>query len=588
MLYRSGRTAVTILKVLHTTILPPSRMNNPLNYTPHPLCVMAAEEVRRMVRENAVMSSETRKSGKMFGVLVVETPDGNTGYLAAYSGQIAGRSNWDGFVPAVFDYLQDGGYFKTCEAEITAINKQVRLMETSEECRRLLTHLDETIAKAASEEQAYKTLMHESKARRDSERAAGGVTPEREAEMTRESQFQKAELRRMRRRNADTIAMAREACHRYDTSISLLKQKRRTMSDRLQEWLFHHFVMLNKDGDSRSLTDIFRTSLSASPPAGAGECCEPRLLQYAFSHAMTPKCMAMFWIGASPEGEIRHEQTYYPACRSKCKPILEWMLGKDIVKDDTFITQHNGENLTIIYQDSDIIVVDKPAGMLSVPGKNDAPSVLSLLRLKIEDGILNLQPPTFNLQSSTFNLQPSTFNLQPSTFNLQPSIFPVHRLDMDTSGLMVFVRNKKAQRNLQLQFETHSIVKRYIALLERKPDSEHGTISLPLSPDMADRPRQMVDYRHGKQALTHYRLCTSPSTPMRRQFLTVGDNLVELSPLTGRTHQLRVHCAHPDGLASPIVGDRLYGTTNHPRLCLHAEYLEFRHPTTGEIVIFKN
>lgn len=553
MLYRSGRTAVTILKVLHTTILPPSRMNNPLNYTPHPLCVMAAEEVRRMVRENAVMSSETRKSGKMFGVLVVETPDGNTGYLAAYSGQIAGRSNWDGFVPAVFDYLQDGGYFKTCEAEITAINKQVRLMETSEERRRLLTHLDETIAKAASEEQAYKTLMHESKARRDSERAAGGVTPEREAEMTRESQFQKAELRRMRRRNADTIAMAREACHRYDTSISLLKQKRRTMSDRLQEWLFHHFVMLNKDGDSRSLTDIFRTSLSASPPAGAGECCEPRLLQYAFSHAMTPKCMAMFWIGASPEGEIRHEQTYYPACRSKCKPILEWMLGKDIVKDDTFITQHNGDNLTIIYQDSDIIVVDKPAGMLSVPGKNDAPSVLSLLQRKMED-----------------------------------NIFPVHRLDMDTSGLMVFVRNKKAQRNLQRQFETHSIVKRYIALLERKPDSEQGTISLPLSPDMADRPRQMVDYCHGKQALTHYRLCTSPSTPMRRQFLTVGDNLVELSPLTGRTHQLRVHCAHPDGLASPIVGDRLYGTTNHPRLCLHAEYLEFRHPTTGEIVIFKN
>ena len=553
MLYRSGRTAVTILKVLHTTILPPSRMNNPLNYTPHPLCVMAAEEVRRMVRENAVMSSETRKSGKMFGVLVVETPDGNTGYLAAYSGQIAGRSNWDGFVPAVFDYLQDGGYFKTCEAEITAINKQVRLMETSEERRRLLTHLDETIAKVASEEQAYKTLMHESKARRDSERAAGGVTPEREAEMTRESQFQKAELRRMRKRNADTIAMAREACHRYDTSISLLKQKRRTMSDRLQEWLFHHFVMLNKDGDSRSLTDIFRTSLSASPPAGAGECCEPRLLQYAFSHAMTPKCMAMFWIGASPEGEIRHEQTYYPACRSKCKPILEWMLGKDIVKDDTFITQHNGDNLTIIYQDSDIIVVDKPAGMLSVPGKNDAPSVLSLLQRKMED-----------------------------------NIFPVHRLDMDTSGLMVFVRNKKAQRNLQRQFETHSIVKRYIALLERKPDSEQGTISLPLSPDMADRPRQMVDYRHGKQALTHYRLCTSPSTPMRRQFLTVGDNLVELSPLTGRTHQLRVHCAHPDGLASPIVGDRLYGTTNHPRLCLHAEYLEFRHPTTGEIVIFKN
>lgn len=553
MLYRSGRTAVTILKVLHTTILPPSRMNNPLNYTPHPLCVMAAEEVRRMVRENAVMSSETRKSGKMFGVLVVETPDGNTGYLAAYSGQIAGRSNWDGFVPAVFDYLQDGGYFKTCEAEITAINKQVRLMETSEERRRLLTHLDETIAKAASEEQAYKTLMHESKARRDSERAAGGVTPEREAEMTRKSQFQKAELRRMRRRNADTIAMARETCHRYDTSISLLKQKRRTMSDRLQEWLFHHFVMLNKDGDSRSLTDIFRTSLSASPPAGAGECCEPRLLQYAFSHAMTPKCMAMFWIGASPEGEIRHEQTYYPACRSKCKPILEWMLGKDIVKDDTFITQHNGDNLNIIYQDRDIIVVDKPAGMLSVPGKNDAPSVLSLLQRKMED-----------------------------------NIFPVHRLDMDTSGLMVFVRNKKAQRNLQRQFETHSIVKRYIALLERKPDSEHGTISLPLSPDMADRPRQMVDYRHGKQALTHYRLCTSPSTPMRRQFLTVGDNLVELSPLTGRTHQLRVHCAHPDGLASPIVGDRLYGTTNHPRLCLHAEYLEFRHPTTGEIVIFKN
>lgn len=553
MLYRSGRTAVTILKVLHTTILPPSRMNNPLNYTPHPLCVMAAEEVRRMVRENAVMSSETRKSGKMFGVLVVETPDGNTGYLAAYSGQIAGRSNWDGFVPAVFDYLQDGGYFKTCEAEITAINKQVRLMETSEERRRLLTHLDETIAKAASEEQAYKTLMHESKVRRDSERAAGDVTPEREAEMTRESQFQKAELRRMRRRNADTIAMAREACHRYDTSISLLKQKRRTMSDRLQEWLFHHFVMLNKDGDSRSLTDIFRTSLSASPPAGAGECCEPRLLQYAFSHAMTPKCMAMFWIGASPEGEIRHEQTYYPACRSKCKPILEWMLGKDIVKDDTFITQHNGDNLNIIYQDSDIIVVDKPDGMLSVPGKNDAPSVLSLLQRKMED-----------------------------------NIFPVHRLDMDTSGLMVFVRNKKAQRNLQRQFETHSIVKRYIALLERKPDSEQGTISLPLSPDMADRPRQMVDYRHGKQALTHYRLCTSPSTPMRRQFLTVGDNLVELSPLTGRTHQLRVHCAHPDGLASPIVGDRLYGTTSHPRLCLHAEYLEFRHPTTGEIVIFKN
>ena len=547
-------------------------MNNPLDYEPHPLCIQACREVQEMLARRKDWQEEIAR-GKMFGVLIVENVKTDTdvpkwgypaadsealkwGYLAAYSGQIGGRSDWEDFVPAVFDYLQPDGYFKTHEAEISRINQSISHLEKDErmkEARTLIRQLQEERKRTIA---AYQEKMKEAKAKRDSRREAGNLSEAEEAEMIRESQFMKAELRRLKKSLSEKTSLETEY-EAYQADILSLKQLRKTLSDALQQWLFSQFRMQNHEGESKDLLEIFRdaalrdypqatiatsriAALKMVPPAGSGECCEPKLLQYAYSLGYKPLQMAMFWWGESPKEEIRHHLHFYPACNGKCKPILQWMLPASTFEPAAVdLSLYN--KVETLYEDREIAVIHKPEGLLSVPGKDAAqPSVYALMRSKYPEAT-------------------------------GPLI--VHRLDMSTSGVMMIAKTEFAYHRLQKAFLNHQIQKKYIAIISGKVIPEKGIISLPLMPDYLDRPRQIVDHELGKEAITEYEVLE----PVDDSHLRIA-----LYPKTGRTHQLRVHCAHQEGLNAPILGDPLYGNEKAARLHLHAEEITFEHPLTGK------
>lgn len=556
-----------------------------MDYEPHPLCIQACREVQEMLARREDWQEEIAR-GKMFGVLIVENVKTDTnvpkwGYLAAYSGQIGRRSDWEDFVPAVFDYLQPDGYFKTHEAEISRINQSISHLEKDErmkEARTLIRQLQEERKRTIA---AYQEKMKEAKAKRDSRREAGNLSEAEEAEMIRESQFMKAELRRLKKSLSEKTALETEF-EDYQENILRLKQLRKQLSDALQQWLFSQFRMLNQEGESKDLLEIFRdealkeypqaaiatsriAALKMVPPAGSGECCEPKLLQYAYQHGYKPLQMAMFWWGESPKEEIRHHLQFYPACNGKCKPILHWMLPPSVFESPA--SAENGidgqkgpfpkqvemlyEQVETLYEDCELTVIHKPAGLLSVPGKDAAqPSVYALMRRKYPEAT-------------------------------GPLI--VHRLDMATSGLMIIAKTEFAYHRLQKEFLNHRVQKKYIAIISEKEISgkeipEKGIISLPLLPDYLNRPRQIVNHEQGKEAITEYEILERIN----------GSHLrIALYPKTGRTHQLRVHCAHQEGLNAPILGDPLYGNEKAARLHLHAEEITFEHPLTGKKITIK-
>lgn len=540
-------------------------MNNPLDYEPHPLCIQACREVQEMLARREDWQEEIAR-GKMFGVLIVENVKTDTdvpkwGYLAAYSGQIGGRSDWEDFVPAVFDYLQPDGYFKTHEAEISRINQSISHLEKDErmkEARTLIRQLQEERKRTIA---AYQEKMKEAKAKRDSRREAGNLSEAEEAEMIRESQFMKAELRRLKKSLSEKTALETEF-EDYQENILRLKQLRKQLSDALQQWLFSQFRMLNQEGESKDLLEIFRdealkeypqaaiatsriAALKMVPPAGSGECCEPKLLQYAYQHGYKPLQMAMFWWGESPKEEIRHHLQFYPACNGKCKPILHWMLPASTFEPEA-INLSIYDKVETLYEDREIAVIHKPEGLLSVPGKDAAqPSVYALMRRKYPEAI-------------------------------GPLI--VHRLDMATSGVLLIAKTEFAYHRLQQAFLNHQIQKKYVAIISGRDIPEKGIISLPLLPDYLNRPRQIVNHEQGKEAITEYEILERID----------GSHLrIALYPKTGRTHQLRVHCAHQEGLNAPILGDPLYGNEKAARLHLHAEEITFEHPLTGKKITIK-
>ena len=548
-----------------------------MDYEPHPLCIQACREVQEMLARREDWQEEIAR-GKMFGVLIVEkvktdadkpkrgyqTADSEApkwGYLAAYSGQIGGRSDWEDFVPAVFDYLQPDGYFKTHEAEISHINLSISHLEKDErmkEARTLIRKLQEERKRTIA---AYQEKMKEAKAKRDSRREAGNLSESEEAEMIRESQFMKAELRRLKKSLSEKTALETEF-EDYQENILRLKQLRKQLSDALQQWLFSQFRMLNQEGESKDLLEIFRdedlkeypqaaiatsriAALKMVPPAGSGECCEPKLLQYAYQHGYKPLQMAMFWWGESPKEEIRHHLQFYPACNGKCKPILHWMLPASTF-EPAAVNPSIYNKVETLYEDREIAVIHKPEGLLSVPGKDTSqPSVYALMRRKFPEAT-------------------------------SPLI--VHRLDMATSGVMIIAKTEFAYHRLQRAFLNHQIQKKYIAIISGKDVPKKGIISLPLLPDYLNRPRQMVNHEQGKEAITEYEILERID----------GSHLrIALYPKTGRTHQLRVHCAHQEGLNAPILGDPLYGNEKATRLHLHAEEITFEHPLTGKKMTIK-
>ena len=429
---------MTCVHPLKTDLPKPAFFTDPFCYEPHPLCLLAAEEVKQ---ELARMSLT---EGKMFGVMIVES-ERSLGFLAAYSGLLEGRNDWPYFVPPVFDAQQPDGYFKTKEREIM------------------------------------------------------------------------------------------QSADHKELSLSL------------QLWLFQQYRLLNGRGETKDLVEIWQDYHSAPrirsrfplPPGGTGDCCAPKLLQYAYLHHLTPVCMAEFWWGESPKGLIRHHGQFYPACRGKCKPVLTWMLQGLDVDPHLDSEQMARQEPAIIYEDEAMAVLSKPAGMLSVPGKTGADSVSAWAQRR------------------------------------WPGAMLVHRLDMLTSGILLAAKTMEVYQQLQQQFTDRTVKKKYLAVVEGSPAKEHGIIDLPLASDPMNRPLQVVDPENGKRAITEYRV------------LQAGQrSLLALWPHTGRTHQLRMHCAHPEGLGCPIVGDELYGR-KADRLYLQAQAIAFVHPMTGKRMHFE-
>ena len=518
----------------------PRLFTYPFHYTPHPLCLRATAEVQQYLASQEVWAEELQR-GKMFGVLVVKSPEGEVGFLAAFSGNLCGTNNLPYFVPPVYDLLSPNSFFPEEERKIDEINAVINRLINHPDYLSRKEKLSQLVRETETELSTFRQEIREAKRRRE-ERRRQSPSEEELAAMVRESQFQKAELKRRERKAKEAIHNFQQDINHYEDAINRLKEERHRRSVALQMRLFHAFQMRNALGETRDLCDIFRETPQAIPPAGAGECAAPKLLQYAYLNGFEPLAMAEFWWGDSPKGELRRHGHFYPACRGKCLPILTFMLQGLNVEPDPLIAEAEAEHIPIIiYEDEWLAVVDKPAGMLSVPGKGEACSVQTWARRQFP--------------SATGPLV-------------------VHRLDMATSGLLLIAKNKEIHQNLQAQFKNKTVRKRYIALLDGRPAEHEGFISLPLLPDPLDRPRQVVSHEHGKPAITRYEVLAYDDPQP-------GITRIAFYPQTGRTHQLRVHAAHPEGLNAPILGDALYGKPG-ARLYLHAERLEFIHPATHQ------
>ena len=520
----------------------PEKFTFPFHYTPHPLTRIAADEVRSYLSTRTDWQDEIGK-GKMFGVLIVRTADDSIGYLAAFSGNLAGSNMHEFFVPPVYDLLNPDGYFRKEESEISALNRRISEISKSDSYLMAKKELDERRLQAFSSLVSAKEELKRSKKERDERRSDGNLSPEELDAMIRESQFQKAEYKRLENSWKEKLSEAEQMVNDFDAEILQLKQERKTRSAALQLWLFRQFDMLNAKGEHKDLCEIFKDTPQGLPPAGAGECALPKLLQYAYLHGLQPLAMGEFWCGMSPKDEIRHDGYFYPSCKGKCEPILKHMLvGLDVEPNPLAEDLFKDTPLKILYEDEWIVAVEKPSGMLSVPGKNDLDSVQQRLRLMYPDATGPLV---------------------------------VHRLDMATSGILLAAKDKEVHARLQSQFETRSISKEYLAILDGVPSHECGIIDLPICLNPLDRPRQMVDFENGKPAITEYKIVG----------VSDGRTKVIFKPHTGRTHQLRIHSAHVLGLGCPISGDELYGNPDSaPRLCLHASRLVFRHPVSDKEV----
>lgn len=522
----------------------PACFNNPFFYTPHPLCRVAADELRALLNSNAEWAADAA-TGKMMGVLVVRDNEGRTGYLAGFSGLLCGSNKQDGFVPPVFDFLAPDGYFKCEEREISAINREIDSIKNGCDYTTVVQAVATAEAEAEQQLAARRAEYAANKAARAAKRAQGNLSAYDAAALVRESQFEKAELKRLAARLQQGVQAAKAAVKPFEERIRLLSAERKERSAALQQWLFAQFRVLNGEGKEKSLLEIFEEKRGCLPPAGAGECAAPKLLQYAYKNALQPLAMAEFWVGASPQGEVRRNGCFYGSCMSKCHPILGFMLQGIDVEESAIERGDDAVAATrIVYEDDYIVVVDKPAGVLSVPGVVGGTSVQCRLRsiLKSND------------------------------------VFVAHRLDMATSGLLAAAKSVEVFKALQALFAAGEVVKRYTAILSAVPRSLPAEITLPLMPDYANRPCQRVDFEHGKPSRT---LCKAVCA-----FVYEGKErlAVSLVPVTGRTHQLRVHCAHSLGLDTPILGDKLYGGDIASRLMLHAGYISFVHPVTGRSV----
>lgn len=536
----------------------PAQFTYPFCYQAHPLCIAAAQQVSNQLAGSELWQQHRNSQnpgdpvGKMFGVLVVENRYGELGYLAAFSGKLANRNHHPGFVPPVYDLLDQENVFVEESEAINGINQQIDQLEQSPQWQKIQLELIHVTKEAELAISRLQQSMIVTRKQRRTTRAAleqANLTKLQKVlqleQLAQQSVAEKRILADSKQHWTAQIEQAQLQVDDYQSQITRLKEQRKQRSHQLQHQLFSNYQFLNAQGKIAVLIDLFKNTQSPIPPAGSGECAAPKLLQFAYQHQLKPIAMAEFWWGDSPRSAIRRHGKFYPSCNSKCLPILTHMLqGLDVEANPLLDNPATDKEIEIIYQDEAIVVLNKPDEMLSVPG--------------------------VNIQDSAFT------RLQSYLGPRDEGPFVLHRLDMSTSGLLVFALTKRANRSLQKQFITRQVEKRYVALVDGYIEAESGEIQLPLAADPDDKPRQMVCEKRGKPADTFWQVIS-------RQ--TNGTKLY-LYPKTGRTHQLRVHCAHPQGLNSPIVGDDLYGD-RADRLHLHAQRLTFSHPYTREIVSFE-
>ena len=534
----------------------PDKFTFPFYYEPNLLAKIAAKELQEYLEKQTEFKHEfgikdsTAKNalGKMFGVLVVKNTDGDLGYLASFSGKLADESLPNKFVPPIFNMRTQGSFYEQGEKEIEKIGGKIQQLKKDKNYllnKKLLKKHTEYVKKdLAIQRKKMRTSKH---LRKHQKKEARLRLDDKSFEVFTKKLIQESFndqffYRELQEYYEDKIKKIKKSLLLFENTIEEHIRNRKKISKTIQNTLFEKYQFLNQQKEQKGLLDIFDNA-SARPPAGSGDCCAPKLLQYAFQHRLIPVVMAEFWWGISPNSAIRKHKNFYPSCQSRCKPILRHML-EGIKMDENLLLKNLSENveLKIVFEDDDLIIVNKPPEFLSVPGKEIKDSVYTRIKQKY-----------------------------PSVTG--PII--VHRLDMSTSGILVLTKTKEANKILQQQFIKRTVKKKYVALLSGKVSEKKGTITLPLRLDLDDRPRQLVDFKNGKTAKTNWTIISENNTHTRIHFY----------PVTGRTHQLRVHAAHKDGLNLPIIGDDLYGT-KQDRLYLHAEFIEFIHPTSKNKINF--
>ena len=530
----------------------PEKFTFPFYYQTHRLSEIASEELQEILEKNEFghvfgldPNQEGLVIGKMFGVLVVQKESGELGYLSAFSGKLANSNDHKGFVPPVFDMLTDGSFFRIGEVELNKLTLEMESLQNNEDYQQAMQELAVLLTEEKEKSEEQKQLINVNRLQRAEIRKT--LDPKEDTEqieaLNTASIADKLELKNMLRYFQYKKDELNLRILPVREKIEELKEKRASGSARLQQLLFDNYTFLNARKETKSLSRIFEKS-AIGIPAGAGECAAPKLLQFAYLNNLKPVALAEFWWGQSPKSEVRIHKHFYPSCRGKCEPILGHMLQGIEVDENPLLNSISLQTeLSILYEDDTIMVIDKPAEFLTVPGKNISESVYTTIR-----------------------------EMRPEAEG--PLI--VHRLDMSTSGCLVIAKTTKAYTHLQRQFIKRTVKKRYVALLEGTVEEENGIIDLPLRVDLEDRPRQLVCYEHGSKAVTHFNVIEKSNNRTRIQFY----------PITGRTHQLRVHSAHSLGLKAPIVGDDLYGIPAD-RLHLHAEFLSFTHPVTKKTMKFK-
>ena len=549
----------------------PKRFTFPHCYEPHPLCLLAADELQQQLQNHESLQREFEQTGKMFGVLLVKNTKGKVGYISTFSGKLSSYDYSNGgminFVPPVFDVDAQTDFFHEESKIINRLNSELEKLLANPQLAEYQQKLELKLNQQDEQLEHHRELMALNRKTRKAKRSLAkdtlinGDLASRLKALAQESIDDKNQLRDLKEYWREQVSQTQQALNTLTDEINAVKKKRKQLSTKLQKKLFKQYRLLNSAGIEKDLIELFKNAPYEIPPAGTGDCAAPKLLQYAFQQNMKPLAMAEFWWGRAPKSEIRQHKNFYGACSGKCQPILVHMLEGMVIDDNPLlINPAEGKELEIVYQDDDIVVVNKPSEFLSVPGKNIEDSVY--LRIKQQ-------------------------------FPQATGSYIVHRLDMSTSGVMVLALTKRAQKNIQQQFINRTIKKRYVALLEGavegifdeivEDDSEkaqtknRGEINLPLRGDLEDRPRQLVCFEHGKKSKTQWDVIETID----------GKSKLYLYPESGRTHQLRVHCAHPKGLNMPIYGDDLYGNKKAQRLHLHAQMLTLSHPVSKEVMTFQ-